>query len=125
MRIAKLLIGVVLAACLVGVAPAQKAVEAKTANRVYACAKCHVASKTGGKCACGAEMKQIYATMQYGCVKDAIAEKKAGTCPKCKGKEQPVAVTYACENCHTTATKAGNCGKCGKFRKKTVLKVAG
>lgn len=125
MRVWKLVLGIVLAAGLAVAAPAQKSPEAKAAKRVYACEKCHVASKSGGKCACGAEMKQIYATMQYGCVKDAFAEKKAGNCPKCKAKEETVAVTYACEACHTTATKPGNCGKCGKFRKKFVMKVAG
>lgn len=123
MRVWKLLIGLVLAVGMAVAVPAQKSPEAKEAKRVYACAHCHVASSKGGKCACGAEMKQIYAVKQFGCVKDALANKAPGNCEKCKGKRETVAVTYACEDCHTTATKKGNCGKCGKFRKKTVMKI--
>lgn len=91
---------------------------------IFACDKCHVANKVGGKCkGCGGTMHVISAKIGYTCSHCMTSSDKPGNCPKCKMKFEKSAITYACDACHTTALTAAKCSKCKKPMKKTFIKM--
>lgn len=93
---------------------------------VYACPKCEMASKKGGKCpGCSAKMEKIHAKVGYACDKCHVMAAKAGKCPKCGTMMKHVADTFACDKCHVTAMKAGKCPKCGQAMKEHSMPMMG